>query len=80
MSDDKTKDQAAAGLFSKEDFTRLAGLLGVLKGKFILSLNDTSGVREVLSGFRIEALKTRYSINSNKTQEASEVLISNFRT
>ena len=69
-----------AGLFSKHDFTRLAELLAPLKGKFILSLNDTPGVREVFSEFRIEALKTRYSISSKKNQLASEVLISNFKT
>jgi DNA adenine methylase len=68
------------GLFGKEDFTRLAGLLAVLKGRFILSLNDTPGVRETFGDFRIEAVKTRYSISAAKNQEAGEVLISNFKT
>ena len=67
------------GLFSKEDFGRLAGLLGAVKGKFILSLNDTPGVRETFAEFRIEAVKTRYSISGSSKQEAAEVLISNFK-
>lgn len=66
------------GLFSKADFGHLAGLLGALKGKFILSLNDTPGVRETFANFRIETVKTRYSISGSSKQEAAEVLISNF--
>lgn len=67
------------GLFSREDFGRLAGLLDGLKGRFILSLNDTPGVRETFANFHIEAVKTRYSISGAKKQEAAEVLISNFK-
>ena len=67
------------GLFSREDFGRLAGLLEGLKGRFILSLNDTPGVRETFANFRIEAVKTRYSISGVKKQEAAEVLITNFK-
>lgn len=69
------------GLFGKEDFGRLAGLLGALKGKFILSLNDTPEVRETFREFQIEGVKTRYSISgrSKGKQEAAELLISNFK-
>lgn len=66
------------GVFSREDFGRLAGLLDGLKGKFILSLNDKPEVRETFANFKIEAVKTRYSISGSSKQEASEVLISNF--
>ena len=67
------------GLFSKDDFGRLAALLGAVKGKFILSLNDTPGVRETFADFHIEAVTTRYSISGSSKQEAAEVLISNFK-
>ena len=50
-----------------------------MKGKFILSLNDTPGVRETFADFRIEAVKTRYSISGSSKQEAAEVLISKFK-
>ncbi len=50
-----------------------------MKGKFILSLNDTPGVRETFADFRIEAVKTRYSISGTEKKESAEVLISNFK-
>lgn len=68
------------GVFSREDFGRLAALLGAVKGKFILSLNDTPGVRETFGDFHIEAVKTRYSVAATKKAEAAEVLITNFRS
>ena len=67
------------GLFSRDDFGRLAGLLGACKGKFILSLNDTPGVRETFSDFRIESVQTRYSISGVSRQPVGEVLITNFK-
>lgn len=67
------------GLFSREDFGRLAGLLEAVKGKFILSLNDTPGVRETFANFHIQPVKTRYTISARSKQEAAELLISNFK-
>lgn len=67
------------GLFGREDFTRLAELLATRKGRFILSLNDTPGVREVFGNFRIEAVRTTYSINKGATKPVGEVLITNFK-
>ena len=66
-------------IFSREDFGLLAGILERVKGKFILSLNDTSGVRETFENFRIESVKTRYSVSASGQKEAGEVLISNFK-
>lgn len=69
------------GLFSRDDFSQMADQLSRLKGKFILSLNDTPGVRATFKGFRIQAVTTRYSLSgSRKAGEApaKEVLISNF--
>ena len=66
------------GIFSKEDFTTLAAQLVGIKGKFILSLNDTPGVREIFSSFNIEAVNTRYSCSKGKSVAAGEVLITNF--
>lgn len=67
------------GLFSRDDFARLAAILGRLKGKFILSLNDTPGVRETFADFRVEAVKTRYTISAAGNQAVGEVLITNFK-
>jgi DNA adenine methylase len=63
-------------LFSRDDFQQLAELLGRVKGRFILSLNDVPEVREIFGGFSIEAVQTRYSINNSKGSERiGEVLI-----
>ncbi len=64
------------GLFSREDFGRMAAMLRGLKGRFILSLNDTPETREMFRGFEIEAVETRYSANAKATRRAGELLIS----
>lgn len=72
------EDYYGKGLFSKADFTALAKQLAGIKGKFIMSLNDTAGVREVFQQFKFEEVQTRYSICSAQNQKVGEVLISNF--
>ena len=62
------------GVFNRADFERLAEILAGIKGRFLLSLNDTLGVREVFGSFSIEAVETTYGI-SGKQQRAGEVLI-----
>ena len=66
------------GIFGKEDFTALATQLASVKGKFILSLNDTPSVREVFSSYNIEAVKTKYTCSNGKNVPAGEVLITNY--
>ncbi|MBI5075641.1 MAG: DNA adenine methylase [Nitrospirae bacterium] len=73
------EDYYGKGIFSKEDFGTLRDLLGRIKGKFILSLNDTSQVREIYKRFRIESVSTSYSLGGgNKKKAVKEVLIRNF--
>lgn len=69
------EDVYGKGIVGRTDFTRLATLLGSIKGSFVLSLNDTPGVREVFSAFRITPVKTRYSVSKTVNSEAKEVLI-----
>ncbi len=73
------EDDYGVGIFERADFEKLAAQLGCIKGKFVLSLNDTPGVREVFSNFRIEAVKTRYSISVKRSTPVGEVLITNFK-
>jgi DNA adenine methylase len=66
-------------LFSRDRFEELATVLGALKGRFILSLNDVQGVRETFKGFRFQEVKTTYTIGAKgAAPERAEVLISNF--
>ena len=69
--------------FGKRDFLRLEETLRKLKGKFILSLNDTPEVRETFKGFKFRTVTTRYSLTNGREKisrgkEISEVLIGNF--
>lgn len=67
------------GLFSRDDFGQLAAQLASIKGRFLLSLNDTPGVREVFKGFDIEAVQTKYTCSNGKNISAGEVLIKNWQ-
>ena len=63
-------------IFCRGDFERLAEQLRGLKGRFILSINDVKEVREIFKGFRIEAVKTTYSVGGgNKARPAGELII-----
>ena len=64
------------GLFERDDFKRMAGMLRSLKGRFILSLNDTPETRTLFKGFQIKKVETRYSANAKATRRAGELLIS----
>lgn len=66
------------GIFSKQDFTTLADLLDKVQGKFIMSLNDTQGVRDTFANFKFEEVKTRYSVSAGKNSVVGELLIRNF--
>ncbi|MGP9788963.1 DNA adenine methylase [Roseinatronobacter sp. NSM] len=66
-------------LFSRERFEDMATQLGTLKGRFIMSLNDTPGVREVFRGFEIKEISTVYTAASSGPKAAAEVLIMNFK-
>ena len=65
-------------LFSRADFERLRDLLKGLEGRFIMSLNDTHGVRETFQDFEIEAVETSYSISKKPASRGrvGEVIIS----
>ncbi|VAW18361.1 Site-specific DNA methylase, partial [hydrothermal vent metagenome] len=65
-------------LFSPGDFRHLATVLKALKGRFILSLNDVSEVREVFANFTIEPVTLTYTVGGGKGRAAKEVIITNF--
>jgi DNA adenine methylase len=55
----------------------LAGWRGI-KGRFLLSLNDTPGVRDVFAAFAFDRVQTKYTCNNGDPVDAGEVLIRNF--
>lgn len=68
-------------MFTRADFEQIAALLAVLKGAFVLSLNDTTEVRSIFAQFAIESVETTYSVaGGGKATRAREVLISGTQT
>lgn len=63
--------------FSRTDFAELAKLLNVIKGKFIMSINDVPEIRAIFKGFYIKEVNTRYTTGTQSGKQAAELLISN---
>lgn len=62
---------------SRADFAELAKLLNVIKGKFIMSINDVPEIRAIFKGFYIKEVNTRYTVGTQSGKQAAELLISN---
>ena len=62
-------------LFSEEDHYRLNAALKNLKGRFILSYNDDSFVRNLYKDFNIEPISRQNNLSSGKF---NEVIITNY--
>lgn len=62
-------------LFSRADFERLAGALGAIKGRFILSINDRTEVREIFAGFDRIEVSTTYSVRGRGASTAAAELL-----
>ncbi|MDX3908440.1 MAG: DNA adenine methylase [Sphingobium sp.] len=70
-----------AGVFERADFERLAAQLAGAAGKFLLSINDTPGVRACFAGFSMLEMDTTYTIGTATaagSKRVGELLISNF--
>lgn len=67
--------------FEEQDFADLADLLAGIKGKFLMSINDTPEIRELFGRFAIEEVRLKYSSSRNpdgRNQLRTELLIRNF--
>jgi len=63
------------GVFSSEDFGRMAEQLGSLKGRFLMSINDRPEIREAFARFAIEEVALTYSVGGGKGTPAKELII-----
>ncbi len=63
------------GMFGRDEFAQMATRLGNLKGKFILSLNDRPEVREIFSGFAMDAVRTIYTVGAGSNSKSAGELI-----
>jgi DNA adenine methylase len=64
--------------FEEKDYTELAELLRKIKGKFLLSLNDTPETRRIFSAFTIRTLQMTYTAQRKVGKKFQELLISNY--
>ncbi len=75
------EDDYGKAMFERADFQRMAGLLGTIKGRFILSLNDLPEVRGTFASFDLTEVRTTYTISGARNDPAgdrAELLISNW--
>jgi DNA adenine methylase len=69
------EDDYGKALFGREDFAALADQLAAIKGRFLMSINDTPEVRALFRNHRIEPVSTTYTISS-AARPAAELLVS----
>ena len=65
-------------VFARADFQALADQLRGIRGRFLLSINDTPGVREVFAEFRMLEFDTTYTVAKGAASKAAELVIANF--
>lgn len=68
-------------MFARADFERLAGILGTLRGRFLLSLNDRPEVRATFRDFHLSEIRTSYSIDRKRGSDSgdrAELMIANW--
>jgi DNA adenine methylase len=66
--------------FERQDFIDLGGVLRDIKGRFLMTLNDTKEVREIFSQYNIDEVPLTYSMSlklGSRKQTRTELLISN---
>jgi DNA adenine methylase len=66
-------------VFGRDDFERLADQLAGIAGRFVLSINDTPGAREVFSRFDIAEVETTWTIataSSGSGKRVRELIVS----
>ncbi len=64
-----------AGLFGREQFAEMAQRLARLKGRFILSINDVAGTRELFGRFDFEPVELGYTLAGGKPKPARELIV-----
>ena len=61
-----------------EDFEKMNSILSEIKGKFLLSINDTPEIRHTFKNFRMDEVSLTYTVGKDNSLEAKELLIYNY--
>jgi DNA adenine methylase len=73
------EEDYGAGLFSRDEYPRLAEALSGLQGRFILTLNDVPEVRRLFARFKLERAAVTYTVSKGPAQRAGELIITGRR-
>jgi DNA adenine methylase len=66
------------GVFVRDDFEAMADVLGGIRGRFILSINDRPETRVIFARFTLDAVPVTYTVGGGaNAQKASELIVSN---
>ena len=73
------EDYYGKELFGREGFERLKGVLSTIKGRFLMSINDTPEIRRIFGAFEIEEVPVTYSASraADRSTLRAELLVSN---
>lgn len=63
------------GMFARSEFEEMAALLGSIKGKFILSINDHPEIRRMFTAFKMDQEDVRYTLSGNDNSRLFKELI-----
>lgn len=66
------------GIFSKSDWTKLRDILLDVRGKFLLSINDTPEIRELFKDFTVKEVAFNYSLQKGERPKVQELLYYNY--
>lgn len=61
--------------FEYSQYQEMAKVIGAIKGKAIISLNDHPAIREAFAGYHIESTDLKYTVGGGQGTYAKEVLI-----
>ncbi|OCC05288.1 DNA methyltransferase [Labrys sp. WJW] len=70
-----TEGYYGADMFSRAEFERMAEQLATIKGRFILSINDTPEIRSTFAQFDIEAVDVTWSVSQSSPVQTTELII-----
>lgn len=69
------EDDYGKGMFGRDEFREMAGVLSEIEGRFVLSLNDRSEVRDIFSAFRLMETDLSYTVGGGAGSQAKELVI-----
>lgn len=73
-----TEKEYGKELFSRAEYPKMSEILGALKGKFILSLNDVPAIRQAFKSFKMDSVDCTYSVAKSTSKAVKELIIRNF--